>query len=132
MERVRQAPLTQPGSQPGQLPGTTVIHGGERVLHTERPPEDTGHAVMRMNGARVLFTHEYFSTCAIRAFDLMRWYPSLKQSFDHRLMLAESLERSDLNGEALIEYAAMQEMKDLSAQQRSLLDARIARLKRDS
>jgi len=129
MERVKASPYEWKNGDLN-IPNATVVHG-EKPASVEVGESDLADAKLRMNGTKVLFDHGFFSTCALKALSLLGRFPSLGETFDHRLMVAESLERSDLRGEALSEYVALSSMTNLTEEQQSVVSQRIARLKRE-
>ena len=111
-----------------QVPNATVVHG-ERKNSEAAGEQDEQTALLRMNGTKVLFRNGYFSTCALRGLSLLERFPSLGETFENRYMVAESLERSDLRGEALNEYLALSAMEGLTAEQQRLVRSKIERLR---
>jgi len=128
MERVKAAPYEWKENDL-QVPNATVVHGSDRGESRPDDPEELQMARLQMNGAKVLFDNGYFSTCALRGLSLFGRYPSLGQTFGDRLLVAQSLERSDLAGEALNEYITLSSLPDLTPQQQSLVQERIARIR---
>ncbi len=127
MERVKASP-SNPKENELEIPNATVVHG-ERRTEEGADKADEEAAVLRMNGTRVLFTNGFFSTCALKGLSLLERFPSLGKTFENRYLVAESLERSDLRGEALNEYLDLSSMPNLTAEQQRLVRARITRLR---
>jgi hypothetical protein len=127
MERVRSSEYDRNNSEL-EIPGATVVHG-ERKSSEESGAADNETAILRMNGTRVLFKNGYFSTCALKGLSLMGRFPSLGETFENRYMVAESLERSDLRGEALTEFLEISAMPNLTPDQQQLVRSRITRLR---
>jgi hypothetical protein len=125
MERVKSSEYDWKDSELN-VPNATVVHGERRDSGDAQEDES---AILRMNGTRVLFQNGYFSTCALRGLSLMGRFPSLGETFENRHMVAESLERSDLRGEALNEYLALSAMPNLTAKQQQIVKSGIARLR---
>jgi hypothetical protein len=114
-----------------QIPNTTVVHGEKPAQSLPVSAANLEQAKFQMNGARVLFSHGFYSTCAVKAENIMNRFPSLGSVFQDRMMLAESLERSNLNGEALDAYLALSTSRKLTPKQQSLVDAKVARLRKE-
>ena len=127
MERVKASSYEWKNSEL-QIPNATVVHGERRK---EAAPEnvDERGAVLLMNGTKVLFHNGFFSTCALKGLSLLGRFPSLGETFENRYIVAESLERSDLRGEALNEYLALSSMTGLTAEQQRLVRSSITRLR---
>jgi len=131
MERVRAVPDREQDSL--IVPQTTIVHG-ERKEPNERS-ETSGQGrqsgLLQLNGARVLFRHGFYGTCALRAKEVFRLYPECSRHIDDRLMVAAALEKVELYGEALTEYHAL-EREELSRKEKALVSARIEQLKAKS
>ena len=127
MERVRSSEYDWKNSEL-EIPNATVVHG-ERKDEGGGNGTDEGTARLRMNGTRVLFQNGFFSTCALKGLSLMGRFPSLGETFENRYMIAVSLERSDLRGEALHEYHALSSLPNLTAEQQRLVRSGISRLR---
>ena len=124
MERVRAAPYEWK-DQDLDIPNATVVHGSDRNGDRVGDEEAVETGRMQMNGARVLFRNGFFPTCALRGLSLFARFPSLSGSFNDRLLVAESLQRSDLPGEALTEYNALAALPDLTPDEKALVQDRI-------
>ena len=112
-----------------KIPNTTVVHGADR---SPRPPlseEELEVGVFQLNGTRVLYDNGFYSTCALKAMQVLRQFPQLSDRFEHRLMVAEALEKSSLRSEALNEYVVLSSLEIISREQKGIVLARIARLK---
>ena len=83
-----------------------------------------------MKGTLVLYENGFYSTSALRAMDILRRYPALRQKFENRLLVPQALEKSNLKNEALNEYMVLSMAQDITKEQRDLLQARIIQLKR--
>lgn len=112
-----------------QTPSTTIVHG--------TPPSRDSTAVgdksiglMLMNGTRVLFDHEFYGTCVLRAKEVFRIYPDLQREIDHRSLVAHALEKLGLKREALNEYLSMRS-ESLNAEERAHVDRIIERIKKE-
>ena len=127
MERVRSSEYDWKNSEL-EIPNATVVHG-ERKDEAGGDGTDEGTARLRMNGTKVLFQNGFFSTCALKGLSLMGRFPSLGETFENRYMVAESLERSDLRGEALHEYLALSSLPNLTSEQQRLVRSGITRLR---
>jgi hypothetical protein len=111
------------------IPAAAAVHG------TDRSPESLGESdaamgTLQLNGARVLFDNGFFATCALKGMEVFRRCPSLAADFKSRLMVAESLEKAELRGEAISEYGALSGMAGLSQGQLSLVNAKLRSLRK--
>jgi len=114
-----------------QIPNATVVHGDKPASSHPVTAAELEQATLQMNGTRVLFKHKFYSTCALKAVSIMNRFPSLGNAFEDRIMVAESLERSNLYGEALSEYMAIAASTTLTQKQQSLVQLKIDRLKKE-
>lgn len=112
------------------IPHTTAVHGTDAAEAQGLATADLETGVLQLNGTRVLFENGFYSTCALRAMEVFRRFPALGSRFEHRVMVAESLEKANLRSEALNEYASLAEA-DLDAAQRATVAARIERLRKE-
>jgi len=128
MERVRASSYEWKSSEL-HIPNATVIHGEKPVAQAVLKADDKELAALQMNGTKVLFAYGFYPTCALKALRIMERFPSLHEKFEHRFMVAESLERSHLKGEALSEYVTLSST-DLTTEQRSAVQAKIILLKK--
>lgn len=128
MEKVKASPYEWKENDLA-IPNATVVHGEKPVSENGGNGADIEMGNLQINGTKVLFDHGFFSTCALKSLSLFSRFPSLRESFDNRLRLAESLERTELRGEALSEYSTLAGMPGLTTDQKSLVQERIARLK---
>jgi hypothetical protein len=129
MERVR-ASSYQWKNDDLHIPNAAVVHGTDRAAGAALADNDPQSGILQWNGARVLFNNGFYSTCALKAMELFRLYPSAGAKFENHLMAAEALEKASLRGEALSEYTAMLQMEGMSAAQHAVVKERIAALKR--
>ncbi len=128
MERVR-ASSYQWKSDELHIPNAAVVHGEDRSGGAPLADNDPQSGMLQWNGARVLFDNGFYSTCALKAMELFRLYPSVGAKLENHLMAAEALEKASLRGEALSEYTAMLQMEGISAAQQATVKERIAALK---
>ena len=113
-----------------QVPNAAVIHGTNKSTGSAALENDPAVGLMQLNGTRVLYENGFYSTCALKALEVFRFYPSLAERFENRLLVAEALERARLRGEAINEYGAMLKMQSLTVQQHGLVQARMEDLKK--
>ncbi len=111
------------------IPNTTVVHGADRSTQSSLNEGELEVGVFQLNGTRVLYDNGFYSTCALKAIQVLRRFPPLNDRFEHRLMVAEALEKSSLRSEALNEYVALSSLEIISPEQKGVVLARIARLK---
>jgi hypothetical protein len=129
MERVR-ASSYQWKSDELHIPNAAVVHGENRSGGAPLADNDPQSGILQWNGARVLFDNGFYSTCALKAMELFRLYPSVGAKLENHLMAAEALEKACLRGEALSEYTAMLQMEGVSAAQQALVKEKIAALRK--
>ncbi|MBI5471459.1 MAG: hypothetical protein HY961_03850 [Ignavibacteriae bacterium] len=128
MEKVRASSYQWKGRELN-LPNETAMHGDPKDQKQALSETDPKVGVMEMNGIkRVLFDNGFYSTSALKALDVLRRYPALKK-FENRLLIAESLEKSNLKSEALNEYVSLSMSTDITPEQKELVQAEIAKLK---
>ncbi len=128
MEKVRSSSY-QPGNDGLNMPNASVVHGTNKGGGSELTENEAAVGILQLNGTRVLYDNGFYSTCALKAMEVFRLFPSLGERFDDRLLVAEALERAHLRGDALGEYGAMLGMARLTAAQDSLVRVRLARLR---
>ena len=117
MERVRSSPYKSPEDL--TAPNAGVVHGGNERPGPGLPENDPAAGTMQWNGTHVLFDNGFYSTCALKGMELYRLYPETAKSYANRMIVAQSLERANLRGEALSEYTAILSMDGLSPVQQS-------------
>ena len=62
--------------------------------------------------------------------EVFRFYPDLAAKFENRLLVAESLERAKLRGDALNEYGAMLALAGITPAQETLIRERMSALRK--
>ncbi len=129
MEKVRSSSYQPPGDGL-KVPNASVVHGANRNGHAELTENDLAVGILQLNGTHVLFENGFYSTCALKAMEVFRLFPSLGERFAERLLVAEALERAHLRGEALSEYGAMLSLPALTAEQESLLHEKMNQLRK--
>jgi hypothetical protein len=127
MEKVRS---TEPGEGDLSVPNATVVHGGNRAAGAAVAENALGTGILQMNGTRVLYANGFYPTCALKALEVFRLYPELGGKFENRLLVAESLEKARLRGDALNEYGGMLKLGGLTPEQISLVQERMEGLRR--
>lgn len=90
-----------------RVPKTTIVHGEKKEGREQSLPAEQHTGLLQLNGTRVLFSHGYYGTCALRAKEVFRLYPEFARQIDARLRVAAALEKLNLYGEALAEYRAL-------------------------
>ncbi len=128
MERVRASSYEWKNKEM-DIPGSTTFRGEDKERSAVPDAGDLEEGRFQLNGTRVLYNNGFYSTSALKAMDVLRRYPPLAK-FDSRLLIAEALEKSNLKGEALNEYVTLSQLPDLTAEQKELVAARIAQLKK--
>jgi hypothetical protein len=111
------------------IPNTTVVHGMNRAPSSPRGEEELDVGVFQLNGTRVLYDNEFYATCALKSMEILRLFPPLKDKLNHRLIVAEALEKLNLRSEALNEYVALSSLEGITNEQGAMLRGRIAKLK---
>jgi len=129
MEKVR-ASSYQWKSDDLQIPSAAVVHGADRSSDQVMRESDPAAGVLQINGAHVLFANGFYATCALRGMEVFRLYPPLAKQFKSRLMVAEALEKANLRGEAVNEYAAIAKLDGISPGQQTLVHGRIEALRK--
>jgi hypothetical protein len=112
------------------IPNAAVLHGTDKGGTPEVVENDPETGRLQLNGVRVLLDNGFYSTSALRAMDVMQRFPSLSSSFEHRLLVAEALERAHLKGEALSEYVSLLSSGGLTPAQESLVSERVRILRK--
>lgn len=131
MEKVR-ASSYQWRNDEMNIPNALVMHGANRAPIIPLNENEVKVGRLEWNGAKVLFDNGYYSTSALKAMDVLRRYPPLGEEFDHRLLVAEALEKANLRGEALNEYVDLARSEKFTTGQRELVKQKITRLRKAS
>ncbi len=105
----------------------TIIHGEKKSKM--QPPISTDIALMQLSGAKLLYDNYFYGTCAIRIKEVLRLNLSMSNFIDYKLMMAVSLEKSNLLEEALNEYNCLP-VEGLTSQQNEIVQKNIDRLKK--
>lgn len=129
MERVRSAPYEWKTNDLN-IPNVSVVHGTDKEVDTAPVENALATGILQINGTQVLFENGFYSTCALKAMEVFRLYPPLGNRFENRLMVAESLERAQLKGEALTEYGVALRLPGITAAQENLVRSRMAQLRK--
>ena len=129
MERVRSAPYEWKTNDLN-IPNVSVVHGTDKEVDTAPVENALATGILQINGTQVLFENGFYSTCALKAMEVFRLYPPLGNRFENRLMVAESLERAQLKGEALTEYGVALRLSGITAAQENLVRSRMAQLRK--
>ncbi len=128
MEKVRSSSYEWKNNEMN-IPNTTVVHGTNQGGGTSSAvSNEVGK--FQMNGTRVLFSHGFYSTCALRAMDVLRRYPELAMDYENRVLLADALDKANLHGEALNEYVALLQSLHLTTPQSSYVQERVDALRK--
>jgi hypothetical protein len=129
MERVR-ASSYQWKADELHIPNAAVVHGADQSGGAPLADNDPQSGLLLWNGTRVLYDNGFYSTCALKAIELFRLYPSVGVKVENHIMAADALEKANLRGEALSEYAGILQMKGVSQTQESMVNERIAKLRK--
>jgi len=131
MEKVR-ASASEWKNTEMNVPNTPrVTHGPDKSPSTPLESDDLQVGMFQWNGTRVLYENGFYPTCALKAMEVFRRYPLLKERFENRLLVAEALEKANLRGEALNEYVGLSS-DQLTPDQQDVVRSRIAQLKKQS
>lgn len=114
------------------LPNAPISHGPPKGPSQPPEPGELSVGVFQWNGAKVLYENGFYSTCALKAIDIIRRYPPLGERFENRLVVAEALEKANLHGEALQEYISLSAAENLTQGQQEMVRSRIAQLRKQS
>jgi hypothetical protein len=112
------------------IPDAAVVHGANNATAAPLSENDIQTGRLQLNGVRVLYENGFFASCVLRAMEVFRLYPALGSSFEHRLMLAEAMEKANLRGEALSEYGAVSRLEGLTSGQQVQVQGRIQTLRK--
>ncbi len=129
MEKVRSSSY-QPAGDGLTVPNASVVHGTDKTEGPGLTENEVAVGILQLNGTRVLYENGFYSTCALKAMEVFRLFPSLGERFDDRLLVAEALDRAHLRGDALSEYGAMLALPLLTPAQQSLVHERMERLRK--
>jgi hypothetical protein len=113
-----------------KIPNAPVIHGEDKGSAAALKENSVATGVMELNGARVLFDNGFYATCALKTMEVFREFPPLAGEFHNRMLVAQALEKANLRGEALSEYATIATLGTLTADQETLIRERIASLRK--
>jgi hypothetical protein len=111
------------------LPNAAVVHGENRGKQGDVKENDRQIGEFLLNGARVLFDNGFYATTVLRALEVFRMYPALGGVYNHRLLLAQAMERANLRGEALAEYGSLLKMEGINSIQQQLVQGRLDALR---
>jgi hypothetical protein len=114
------------------IPNATVVHGSSKEHAGPLGENDPETGTLQLNGAKVLYSNGFYPTCALKAMDVFRRFPSLGAKFDNRLIVAQALEKANLRGEALSEYVLLSTSEKLTPDQSERVRAKISQLRRQS
>lgn len=112
-----------------KIPNAPVIHGEDKRSAGALKENSIATGILELNGARVLFNNGFYATCALKGMEVFREFPPLAGEFHNRILVAEALEKANLRGEALSEYATIAALGTLTADQETLIRARITSLR---
>ncbi len=129
MEKVRSSSY-QPTNNDLKFPNAAVVHGTNKANGSGLTENEAAVGILQLNGTRVLYENGFYSTCALKALEVFRLFPSLGERFGDRLLVAEALERAQLRGEALSEYGALLGLPVLTQEQKSLVRERMEKLRK--
>jgi hypothetical protein len=129
MEKVR-ASSYQWKSDDLQIPSAAVVHGDDRASGESLRASDPATGVLQLNGAHVLYENGFYATCALKGLEVFRMFPPLGKQYRNRMMVAEALEKANLRGEAVNEYASISMLDGVTPEQRTLLHDRIEALRK--
>ncbi len=126
MERVRSSPYKSPEDL--AAPNAGVVHGANEAPGPELAENDQAAGTMQWNGVQVLFENGFYPTCALKGMELYRLYPETAKNYNDRMMVAQSLERANLRGEALAEFNTILGLEGLTQSQQDAVRQEINHL----
>jgi hypothetical protein len=129
MERVRIVP-DKGRENDFHIPRTTTMHGSNMGASDAGLPVGVNTGVMQINGVKVLYNNGFYATSVLKAKEIFRLVPQTAAMIDARLLVAGALEKMDVKAEALTEYTEIAR-EQLSQSQRSVVEGKIAQLKRN-
>jgi hypothetical protein len=113
-----------------EVPRTSTIHGANKgstaSVSATAPHPDVD--MLELNGVKVLYTNGYYATSVLKAKEIFRLRSPQTDVIETRFMVADALEKMNLNGEAFDEYSDISQ-EPLTSAQRSLVDKKLADLK---
>ena len=130
MEKVRNVPAKRDGGGL-HIEKITTMHGTNKAETTTPSSIVSQTATLQLNGTRVLYDEGFYATCVLKTKEIFRQHPEMLTVYDVRIMVAGALEKVKLDGEALSEYLSIP-TANLSPKQRSLVEEKIAQLKKHS
>jgi len=130
MEKIRASSFEWKNAEMN-VPKIRVEHGPNKSPSAPATFGDLQVGTFQLNGTRVLYENGFYPTCALKAMDVLRRYPLLKEKFENRFLVAEALEKANLRGEALNEYVSLSS-EQLTPDQQEVVRSRIAQLKKQS
>ncbi len=83
---------------------STGIYGSEINIKEPKPKEAQNLTHFWTGGVKSLFENGFYETASIRAKNLMSKFNELKDDIDLKIIVAKSLEKLGLYGEAIAEY----------------------------
>lgn len=131
MEKVR-ASSYQWKNDEMNVPHAAVVHGTDPSKSIPLTENQLEVGKCEWNGTKVLYDNGYYSTSALKAMDVLRRYPPIGEEFENRLLVAQALEKANLRGEALSEYASILQSEKLTAEQTQKVKAHVDQLRKQS
>jgi hypothetical protein len=129
MEQVRSVPARERGGF--AVPRTTTVHGSDRGTVPIAKPGNLDDGLMRLGGARFLYTGKFFATCILKVKEIFRVWPELSGKSEDRIMVARAMENMNLKGEALAEYMRLAGERNMPDQEKEL-ERKIEQLKKQA
>jgi len=112
------------------IPDAAVVHGANGAAPEPLSENNIQTGRLQLNGVRVLYENGFFASCVLRSMEVFRLYPALSSSFEHRLMVAEAMEKANLHGEALAEYGSVSRLEGLTPGQQLQVQSRLQTLRK--
>jgi len=126
MEDVRSAPKSPGGGGVTETPKTTTTRAGDRGTAGNVTEVDPGPVNgLRLNGAKVLHDNGFYGPCVLRSREILRLEPALARRTGARLLMADALEKMNLNEEAYGVYRSLSGEK-LSAEEKILVEKKLS------
>jgi hypothetical protein len=128
MQKVRATPQQLRNDGP-QISDAAVVHGTDQSRTTSIAENDPLIGRSLLNGTKVLLDNGFYATGVLRTLEVFRMFPALAGIIDNRIVLAGALEKANLRGEAVAEYAAIRRLEGLSLSQAAVVEGRMEALR---
>lgn len=123
--------VPQQDRQNDLMPAPSAIIHGEKKINSEDilKKGNLDIAIKTLNGAKTLYSNNFYGSCALRIKEVLRLFPDLPKSADYKILAALALERAELYEEALNEFHSLN-TENLTPEQKSLVEKKIETIKK--